>query len=83
LAIRRYDLAIRRYDLAIRPYDMATHRYEAVLDSISYVLRAPKPLKIKYISVLDMGKLAFIAYHAGKESTHIDANAMTCNCMTA
>jgi hypothetical protein len=58
LAICRYDLAIRRYDLAIRRHDLATNRYEAVLDSISYVLRAPKPLKIKYISVFfDMGKL--------------------------
>jgi hypothetical protein len=51
----------------------------AELDSISYVLRAPKPLKIKYISVFDMGKLAHIAYRAGKDSTYIDANAMTCN----
>jgi hypothetical protein len=48
LAIRRYDLAIRRYDLATRRYDLATRRYKPVLDSISYVLRAPKPLKIKY-----------------------------------
>jgi hypothetical protein len=71
-------LAIRRYDLAIRRYDLATHRYKAVLDSISYVLRAPKPLKIKYIIGFDMGKLAPIAYRSGKDSTYIDANAMTC-----
>jgi hypothetical protein len=49
LAIRRYDLAIRRYDLATRRYDLATRRYKPVLDSISYVLRAPKPLKMLWI----------------------------------
>ena len=67
--IRRYDLAIRRYELAILRNDLATHRYKAVLDYISYVLRAPKPIKLKYISVFDMGKLGPIAYRAGKDST--------------
>jgi hypothetical protein len=52
LEIRRYDLEIRRYDLAIRRYDLTTRRYKPVLDSISYVLRAPKPLKIKYVIIL-------------------------------